>query len=192
MLAIGHTLVSEDILEKHFVCDLGACKGGCCVKGDAGAPLLKEEVDILNDILPEVLPYMDESGRTTVAEKGVSELDRDGDVGTTLIADGRCAFATIDRWGMVKCSIEQAHAEGRIGWKKPVSCHLYPIRVKKYDGFEAVNYDRWDICRAALVCGEKHRVPLFRFVKDALVRRFGQAWFDELELVDRELRKSRD
>lgn len=192
MLAIGHTLVSEDILEKHFVCDLGVCKGACCVKGDAGAPLLKEEVDILNDILPEVLPYMDESGRTAVAEKGVSELDRDGDVGTTLIADGRCAFATIDRWGMVKCSIEQAHAEGRIGWKKPVSCHLYPVRVKKYDGFEAVNYDRWDICRAALVCGEKHRVPLFRFVKDALVRRFGQAWFDELELVDRELRKSRD
>lgn len=189
MLAIKHTLVSEDLLEKHFVCDLGACKGACCVKGDAGAPLLAEEVDILARILPDVLPYMDATGREAVAAKGVSEVDSDGDIGTTLVADGRCAFATIDRWGMVSCSIEQAHRDGKVDWKKPVSCHLYPVRVKQYMDFEAVNYDRWDICKAARVCGEKHQVPLFRFVKEALIRRFGQDWYDELETVDRELRR---
>lgn len=192
MFAIGKTLVSEDVLEKHFVCDLNSCKGACCVKGDAGAPLLDEEVDTLNEILPSVLPYMDDLGKKVVALKGVSEVDSDGDIGTPLIADGRCAFATIDKWGMVKCSIEQAHADGKVDFKKPVSCHLYPIRIKKYDGFEAVNYDRWDICKAALVCGEKHSLPLFRFVKEALVRRFGQDWYDELETVERELRRSQD
>lgn len=189
MLAIKDTLVSEDLLERHFVCDLGACKGACCVKGDSGAPLLDDEVSILNDILPQVLPYMDGQGRDAVSAKGVSEVDREGEIGTTLISDGRCAFATIDRWGMVSCSIERAHRDGKVDFKKPVSCHLYPVRVKPYVGFEAVNYDRWEICRAAVVCGEKHRVPLFRFVKDALVRRFGQEWFDELEAVDRELHR---
>jgi hypothetical protein len=189
MLAIKNTLVSEDLLEKYFVCDLGACKGACCVKGDAGAPLLADEVDILNRILPDVLPYMDEEGRKAVGLKGVSEVDADGDIGTTLVGDGRCAFATIDRWGMVSCTIERAHKEGKVDWKKPVSCHLYPVRVKDYVGFEAVNYDKWDICKAARVCGDKHQVPLFRFVKEALIRRFGQEWYDELEAVDRELRR---
>lgn len=192
MFAIKQTLVSEDLLEKHFVCDLGACKGACCVKGDSGAPLLQEEVPILERILPDVLPYMDEAGKKAVAEKGVAEVDSDGDIGTTLITDGRCAFATIDKWGMVSCTIERAHRDGKVDWKKPVSCHLYPVRVKPFEGFEAVNYDRWDICKAARVCGDKHQVPLYRFVKDALIRRFGQEWFDELEAVDRELRRSLD
>jgi hypothetical protein len=189
MYAIQHTLVSQDLLDKYFVCDLSACKGACCVKGDSGAPLDDEEAGILEDILDLVLPYMDDEGRAAVAEKGVFEIDVDGDMGTTLIADGRCAFATIEPDGMVICGIERAHADGKVGFKKPVSCHLYPIRIKSYADYDAVNYDRWDICKPACTCGSKLEVPLFRFVKAALIRKYGEAWFAELEELDEELRK---
>lgn len=189
MLAIQNTLVSEDLLERHFVCDLIACKGACCVKGDAGAPLLEEEVGILEDLLDDVLPFMDDKGREAVDAAGVFEVDTDGDIGTTLIADGRCAFATIADSGVVTCAIERAHAQGKVTWKKPVSCHLYPVRITTYRDYDAVNYNQWDICQPACACGSKLQVPLYRFVKDALIRRYGQDWYDELEAVDCELRK---
>jgi len=189
MFAIQHTLVSQDLLDKHFVCDLNACKGACCVKGDAGAPLEDEEISTLEDILDDVLPYMDDAGRAAVHANGVFEIDVDGDAGTTLIADGRCAFATITDQGVVTCAIERAHADGKVAFKKPVSCHLYPIRVTSLKNYEAVNYNRWDICSPACACGTKLQVPLFRFVKEALVRKYGQQWYDELEAIDAELRK---
>ena len=191
MLAIGKTLVSLDILDRKFVCDLAKCKGECCIKGDAGAPLEDHEIDILENIIDKVLPYMDDLGRKKVNADGVFEIDRDGDKGTVLLDDGRCAFATVTTQGVYSCSIEKANAEGMVEFKKPISCDLYPVRVTKYPDYDAVNYDRWDICKPACNCGADLKVPLFRFVKDSLVRKYGSAWYEELETID-ELRRESD
>jgi len=189
MIAIGRTLVSQDLLERKFVCDLAACKGACCVQGDAGAPLLEEEIGLLEDALETVLPYMDDEGRAEVGRTGVFTMDIDGDLGTPLINGGRCAFSIIAPDGMATCAIEKAHLEGALpGFRKPVSCHLYPVRVKDFPDYQAVNYDRWDVCRPACACGERLQVPVFRFVREALMRRFGTEWYQELELVDEQLR----
>lgn len=191
MLAIQKTLVSLDLLERYFVCDLNACKGVCCVKGDAGAPLTDEEINLLEEIVDDILPFMDEEGKAMIAKKGVFEIDVEGDKGTALLENGRCAFALIDEHGMVSCGIEKAHNEGSIEFKKPISCHLYPVRTKEYDAYEAVNYDKWDICKPACECGAKLDVPLHVFLKEALVRKFGTEWYEELVTID-QLRKAND
>ena len=191
MLAIGKTLVSLDLLDRKFVCDLAKCKGECCIKGDAGAPLENYEIDILENIVDDVLPYMDDPGRNKVNADGVFEIDRDGDKGTVLLEDGRCAFATVTDKGVYSCAIEKANAEGKVKFQKPISCHLYPVRITKYPTYDAVNYDQWDICKPACKCGADLQVPLFRFVKDSLVRKYGSEWYEELKAID-ELRKESD
>ena len=191
MLAIGKTLVSLDLLDRKFVCDLAKCKGECCIKGDAGAPLENHEIDILENIVDDVLPYMDDPGRNKVNADGVFEIDRDGDKGTVLLEDGRCAFATVTDKGVYSCAIEKANAEGKVKFRKPISCHLYPVRITKYPTYDAVNYDQWDICKPACKCGADLQVPLFRFVKDSLVRKYGSEWYEELKAID-ELRKESD
>ena len=191
MLAIGKTLVSLDLLDRKFVCDLAKCKGECCIKGDAGAPLENHEIDILENIVDDVLPYMDDPGRNKVNADGVFEIDRDGDKGTVLLEDGRCAFATVTDKGVYSCAIEKANAEGKVKFQKPISCHLYPVRITKYPTYDAVNYDQWDICKPACKCGADLQVPLFRFVKDSLVRKYGSEWYEELKAID-ELRKESD
>lgn len=189
MLAIQNTLVSLDLLERHFVCDLNACKGACCVKGDAGAPLTDEEIDLLENIIDDILPFLDEEGTRMIAQKGVFEIDVEGDKGTSLLENGRCTFALIDESGLVSCGIEKAQKAGAINFKKPISCHLYPVRITAYKEYDAVNYDKWDICKPACDCGAKLNVPLFRFLKDALTRKYGSEWYEELELID-QLRKA--
>ncbi len=191
MLAIQNTLVSLDLLERHFVCDLNACKGACCVKGDAGAPLTDEEIDLLEDIVDDILPFLDDEGKAMIGKKGVFEIDVDGDKGTALLENGRCAFALIDDNGLVSCGIEKAEQAGAIGFKKPISCHLYPVRITEYKEYDAVNYNKWDICKPACDCGAKLNVPLFKFLKEALTRKFGNEWYEELELID-QLRKAED
>ena len=191
MLAIQNTLVSLDLLERHFVCDLNACKGACCVKGDAGAPLTDEEIDLLEDIVDDILPFLDDEGKAMIGKKGVFEIDVDGDKGTALLENGRCAFALIDDNGLVSCGIEKAEQTGAIGFKKPISCHLYPVRITEYKEYDAVNYNKWDICKPACDCGAKLNVPLFKFLKEALTRKFGNEWYEELELID-QLRKAED
>jgi len=191
LLAIQNTLVSLDLLEKHFVCDLASCKGVCCVKGDAGAPLTEEEIDLLENIVDDILPFLDEDGKQMIAKKGVFEIDTDGDHGTALLENGRCAFARIDAAGMVSCGIEKANEEGKINFKKPISCHLYPIRITEYESYDAVNYNEWDVCKPACHCGAKLKVPLFRFLKEPLIRKYGTVWFNELEMID-QLRKETD
>lgn len=191
MFAIQNTLVSLDLLERYFVCDLNACKGACCVKGDAGAPLTDEEINLLEDIIDDILPYLDEEGKAMIAEKGVFEIDVDGDKGTSLLENGRCAFALVDHNGMVSCGIEKAHHAGATEFKKPISCHLYPVRITEHQNYDAVNYNKWKICSPACDCGAKLNVPLFRFLKDALIRKYGNAWYEELETIDR-LRKEQD
>ena len=191
MLAIGKTLVSLDLLDRHFVCDIAACKGECCIKGDAGAPLEDHEIDILEASVDRIRPYMDSVGRSKVDGDGVFEIDRDGDKGTVLLENGRCAFANVSEDGTYTCAIEEANAKGDIQFKKPISCHLYPVRITKYPNYDAVNYDQWEICRPACRCGAQLQVPLFRFVKDALVRKYGAEWYEELVSID-ELRKQQD
>ena len=191
MLAIQNTLVSLDLLDRFFVCDLSACKGACCVKGDAGAPLTDEEINLLEDIIDDILPFLDDEGKSMIAKKGVFEIDVDGDKGTSLLENGRCAYALVDDNGMVSCGIEKAQLAGKIDFKKPISCHLYPVRITEYKEYDAVNYNKWKICKPACECGSKLDVPLYRFLKDALVRKYGAEWYQELETID-QLRKQGD
>lgn len=191
MLAIDKTLVSLDLLERYFVCDLSACKGACCVKGDAGAPLTDEEIDLLENIVDDILPYLDEEGKAMIDKKGVFEIDVDGDKGTALLENGRCAFALVDDNGLVSCGIEKAEMAGKIDFKKPISCHLYPVRITEYKEYDAVNYNKWEICKPACECGAKLDVPLYKFLKDALIRKYGKGWYEELEMID-QLRKQND
>lgn len=181
MIIVDNALVSEDILEKHFVCDLAACKGACCVDGESGAPLEQEEIAILENILDEVKPYMSEAGRKVVEQTGVCEVDGDGDFVTPLIDGKECAFAFFDERGIAKCAIEKAFREGKTDFPKPLSCHLYPIRITPMKDFTAVNYHHWPICDPARSCGVRLEVPVFRFLKEPIIRKFGSEFFKKLE-----------
>ncbi|VXB23174.1 conserved hypothetical protein [Flavobacterium sp. 9AF] len=188
MFQLNKTIVSEEILEKEFVCNLSACKGACCVDGDAGAPLDEAETKILQEIYPKVKPFLRPEGIKAIEEQGTFVTGEDGEFETTLI-DGRdCAYVIFDKETAL-CGIEQAYNQGVIDWKKPVSCHLYPIRVKEYSDFAAVNYHKWYICSDACSLGKELEVPIYKFVKEALVRKFGQQWYDELEKVAQDLKK---
>lgn len=182
MLAVGNTLISEDILERRFVCDLNACKGACCIEGDSGAPLEEEETAILDDIFEQVKPFMDFEGVQAVEKQGKFEIDSDGDYVTPLIDGGRCAYVIFEN-DIALCAIEKAHKAGAIDFYKPISCHLYPIRVQKLPEVEALNYNKWHICFPACDCGAKLDVPVYKFLKAPLIRKYGQAWYAELEEV---------
>lgn len=188
LVEIGDKIVSTQIFERKFVCDLVACKGACCIKGDAGAPLTIEEASILEDDLEAIKPYMREEGLKAIEEQGVFYIDQDNEPGTTLVNGAECAFVFFDDQGITKCSIEQAHKEGKTDFKKPLSCHLYPIRVKQFDDFTALNYDKWDICSPACACGDALNVPVYKFLKEPIIRAFGAPFFDELEIVNKELK----
>ena len=188
MFQLGKTIVSEDILSKEFVCNLSACKGACCIDGDAGAPLTNEETLILAEIYPKVKPFLRKQGIAAIEKFGTSVIGTDGTLETPLIADKDCAYVIFDGKTAL-CGIEQAYNQGEISWKKPVSCHLYPIRVKDFTEFAAVNYDKWDICDDACSLGAALEVPVYKFVKEALIRRFGENWYMELEKVAAEMKK---
>lgn len=183
MIAIGNTLVSEEVIEKQFVCDLNACKGACCVKGDYGAPLEKDELEILDKIYTKVKPYMRKEGIEAVEEQGKYLLYERKEWVTPLVKGKECAYVIFDK-GIALCAIEQAYNDGKVKWKKPISCHLYPIRLtKQRNGYEAVNYDRWSICSPACKLGKSLQVPVYRFLKDSLIRKYGKEWYKELELA---------
>jgi hypothetical protein len=183
MIAIGNTLVSEDVIEKQFVCDLNACKGACCVKGDYGAPLDPEELSIMDSIYDKVRPYMTESGIRAVEKQG-KYLRYETKEWVTPLAKGKeCAYTYFED-GTAKCAIEKAYYDGKIDWKKPVSCHLYPIRINRQrNGYEAVNYDRWSICNPACKLGKSLQVPVYRFLRESLIRKYGPEWYQQLELA---------
>ena len=181
MILVEKAVISDDIKENFFVCDLDKCKGACCVEGDAGAPLEDEETIILEEIYPQVKDYLTQEGREAIEAQGTWVIDRDGDKGTPTIGNnGACAYSITDEKGVLKCGIEQASREGKTDFKKPISCHLYPIRITKYDDFDALNYDRWHICDAACVLGNKLGVPIYKFLKEALIRKYGKEWYAEL------------
>ncbi|MFC4873660.1 DUF3109 family protein [Negadavirga shengliensis] len=181
MIIVGNAVLSDDIKEKFFVCDLEKCKGACCVEGDAGAPLSDEETRLLEKAYADIAPYLTDEGREAIRKKGTWEIDMEGEKGTTTVGNnGACAYAIRDRNGVLKCGIEQAYSEGKTAFRKPISCHLYPIRITKYDQYDALNYDRWHICDPACTLGQALGVPLYKFLKDALIRKYGESWYRSL------------
>lgn len=184
MIIVGNALLSEDILDKKFVCQLDKCKGACCVQGDAGAPLLHEELNSIEEVMEKVKPYMRESALKLIEETSFFARDpRDGELVTQCEDSGECVFVNYDEKGIAKCTIEQAYNQGEIEFKKPISCHLYPIRAKKYGSHVALNYHNWEICSDACKAGEELKVPVFRFLKEPLIRKMGEEWYQELEQV---------
>ena len=182
MILIGDCILSQDILEEEFSCNIQACKGACCIEGDAGAPLDKEEIGVIEEHLSLIKQKMDATGIAVVEEKGVWENDPFDEPVTVCKSNGECAFAIREN-GILSCAIERANEEHSFGFKKPISCHLYPIRIKKYQDFLAVNYHKWSICSAACEKGKANKIKVFEFAKDALLRKFGSAWFKELEEI---------
>ncbi len=183
MFQIGKTIVSEDIIQKDFLCNLSACKGACCIDGEAGAPLDKEETKIMEDIYPKVKPFLRKAGIKAIEAQGTFITTELGDFETPLINGADCAYVIFDNKGTALCAIEEAYNQGEISWKKPVSCHLYPVRVREYTEFSGVNYEKWDICDDACTLGKELQVPIYKFVKEALIRKFGEDWYAELEKV---------
>lgn len=179
MIVIDDKTVSDDLAQVKFLCNVKKCKGACCVEGDAGAPLLEEEIGELEDSLDNVRVHMTEKGLQVVDEMGVFEYDEAGQFVTPLVNGRECAFANFTD-GIAWCAIEKAWEEGKISFRKPVSCHLYPVRITSYKDYDAVNYHEWHICKPALVHGRRNDVPLFKFLKDSLIRRYGETWYKEL------------
>lgn len=183
MITVRHTILSDDIKEKFFVCDLIKCKGACCVEGDLGAPLEENELEELEQIYEEVKPYLSEEGVNAIEQQGKYILDEEGDYSTPTIGGKECAYAIYDERGILKCGIEQAYFDKKINYRKPISCQLYPIRVTKYDQFEALNYDQWHICAPACSHGAALKIPVYKFLKEPLIRKYGQGWYDELNAI---------
>lgn len=188
MFQLGKTLVSEDVIEKEFVCNLSACKGKCCIDGEAGAPLEEDELQILMDIYPHVKPLLRPEGVSAIEDQGLF-ITSDGEYETPLINERDCAYVIFDEKDTAKCGIEEAYNQGLIDWKKPISCHLYPVRIMEYSEFSAVNYHKWPICDDACVLGKELQVPVYKFVKEALIRKYGKDWYEELELVAQNYQK---
>jgi hypothetical protein len=180
MILIDDTCISDDIAEKFFVCNLEKCKGACCVEGDLGAPLEESELPVMEEIYEKVKPYLTSEGIKAIEEQGKYIQDWEGDYSTTTINDRECAYAFYDEKNILKCGIEQAYIEEKIDFKKPISCHLYPIRITKYDNFHALNYDRWSICSDACTFGEQLGVEVYKFLKEPLIRAYGEEWYQQL------------
>lgn len=180
MIIVDDILVSDDVIERKFVCNLIACKGACCVAGDAGAPLDEEETEILDQQYANIKPYLTKEGITAIEEQGNWIIDSDGDFSTPLVKGGACAYVVFDEQGITKCGIEIAYKAGATHFRKPISCHLYPIRIKKGNQFEALNYHSWDICAPACQNGKDLGVRVYEFLKEPLIRKYGQDWYDAL------------
>jgi hypothetical protein len=184
MIAIENTLISEEILDQAFVCDLAKCKGACCVEGDAGAPVEEKEGEILQHEYENIRPFLRPEGRAAIEEQGTTVVDEaDNELVTPLVNGAECAYVVFDEKGVTKCGIEKAWEAGATHFRKPVSCHLYPIRITKYPTYQAVNYHQWQICSPACDLGNQLKVPVYLFAKEALLRKYGENWFAELEVI---------
>lgn len=189
IIELEDKILPLDLFQEKFVCDLSACKGACCVEGDAGAPLSMAEINLLETLIDDIEPYMTQEGKKAVAKSGVFYMDIDNEPVTTLVDSGACAFANFDNDGTVKCGIEQAYNEDKINFKKPISCELFPIRVKEYESFTALNYEQIDICKPACECGAKLNISVYQFLKEPLTRAFGTTFYESLKEVANEVKK---
>ena len=190
MFQIGDTLVSLDLVEKYFCCDLEVCKGACCIDGDAGAPLTREEDEELKRLFSQIKPHLTPRAAATVEEEGPSYVDSEGDLVTQLVEGGCCVYTCMEKDGLCLCALEKARRAGEMALFKPISCSLYPVRVKDYDSFTAVNFHKWKICRPAEKLGREKGIRAYEFLREPLLRRFGAKWYDELCLVAREWLKT--
>ncbi len=188
MIQIDDTIISLDVFKEKFLCNLDACKGECCIEGDAGAPLEESEVEELKKVLPVIWKDLSPEAQAIIEKQGVCYEDEDGDLVTSIVNGKDCVFTCYDEKGCCYCAIEKAYREGKVDFYKPVSCHLYPIRVQKYSEFKAVNYHRWVVCKAAVLLGEKENVPVYKFLKEPLIRKFGEDWYQELLIAAEELK----
>ena len=191
MIVIGDTIISEDLLNVYFVCNLKKCLGMCCVEGDAGAPLTEEETAVLQLIYPSIKPYLPYQSLQSIAKQGVYVKDFEGELTTPLVDKKHCVYACFDENKIAGCAIEKAYFDGVIKFRKPLSCHLYPIRITKNISFDAVNYHKWPICDVARKHGEQLKTPLYKFTEDALIRKYGKKWYDELAFVAKEYYKKK-
>ena len=200
ILQIGDILISSDILTEEFCCDLAACKGACCIEGDAGAPVTRDETGDIEASLDAVWPDLNASAQAVIDRQGVAYIDQEGDLVTSIVGGKDCVFTYYDNISdrdttqvidhCCLCALEKAYRNGRSHFCKPISCALYPIREKRFsDGTVALNYHQWDVCRPAREKGRQLHLPVYRFLREPLVRRFGQSWYDELCDVADELRR---
>ena len=189
MIQIDDKLISEDLFSEEFVCNLAKCKGICCVEGDAGAPLDEDETKILDEIYPKIKPYLRPEGIQAIEEQGTYTLDFEGDLVTPLVNNAECAYVIFDEKGYTKCAIEKAYEEGVIDWQKPISCHLYPIRITEYSNFSAINYHEWDICSDACTLGKELGVKVYQFLKKPLIRKYGEEFYQTLSKAAEEWEK---
>ncbi len=179
MIQIEETLISEDIIRKKFVCDLKHCKGKCCIEGSSGAPLIEEELPVMVEIYPAVKPYLRQISRDTIESQGNYIVDFEGDYVTPLIDGKECAYVYFED-GIAKCAIEKAYQEKKIRFRKPLSCHLFPVRISKTTYYDALNYEKQPFCKAARELGEKQNIPVYQFLKDVLIRKYGEYWYEQL------------
>ncbi|MDR0988236.1 MAG: DUF3109 family protein [Prevotellaceae bacterium] len=189
MIQIGDVVVSFEVLRQKFCCNPEQCKGACCIEGDAGAPVAVEEIARLEEALPVIWERLSPEAREVIRRQGVVYTDVEGDVVTSIVNGKDCVFTCYDERGCCYCALEKAYRAGEISFQKPISCHLYPIRMKDFGPFKALNYHRWELCKSAVLLGGHHDLPLYRFLKEPLIRRFGEAWYAELEEAVVELRK---
>ena len=190
MIEIKDTVVTLDLFREQFCCDLGACKGACCIEGDAGAPVKLEEVAQLEEAAEIVWDELSPKAQEVIKAQGVVYTDQDGDIVTSIVDNKDCVFTCYDDKGCCYCAIDKAFREGRCKFQKPISCHLYPIRLSRMGSYTAVNYHRWDVCKAATLLGKKLNLPVYKFLKEPLIRAFGQEWWDECDVVAGELKKA--
>ena len=189
MIQIDDKLISEDLFSEEFVCNLAKCKGICCVEGDAGAPLDEDETKILDEIYPKIKSYLRPEGIQAIEEQGTYTLDFEGDLVTPLVNNAECAYVIFDEKGYTKCAIEKAYEDGVIDWQKPISCHLYPIRITEYSNFSAINYHEWDVCSDACTLGKELGVKVYQFLKKPLIRRYGEEFYQTLSEAAEEWEK---
>jgi hypothetical protein len=188
MIEIGNSMLSRDIVDKKFVCNLQACKGMCCVNGDSGAPLHEDELKLVARAYPKIKHYLRPISIETIEKLGTHVIDSDNDLVTPLISDKECAYVIYDG-EIAKCAFEKAFEEGIIDFKKPISCHLYPIRIIQLKYYEALNYDIWEVCNPARQLGEETNTPVYKFLRYPLIRKYGKKWYNELKLIAREIER---
>ena len=189
MLQIGKTIISLDVIQKEFCCDLDKCKGGCCVDGDSGAPVTEEEALLIEEMYPAYEQYLSDLNKEEIRKQGFSVIDGDGDLVTPIVGNNECVFTFTDEAGITKCAIEKAYFEKHISFRKPVSCHLFPIRITEYKRFDAVNYQELDICKPGRICGKCNSTPLWQYLKEPLIRKYGEEWYKEFTYAAENLPK---
>ncbi|RIJ50227.1 DUF3109 family protein [Maribellus luteus] len=191
MIEVGRALLSDDIIEEHFLCDVLKCKGACCIEGDSGAPLTDEEAIQIEKDYPLFEEYLPQKHKKEVEKQGYSVIDSDGDLVTPLVNNRQCVYSFYNDNGILQCAVEKAYFEGKIKFRKPISCHLFPIRITEYRDFDAVNYQQLRICKPGRQCGASQKLPLYKFLKEPLIKKYGEEWYKELEIAADYLKSSR-